>query len=69
MAEIHQFEARLIRLRDVAGLEEPNWQALRFGVEELRIASFAEPLGTRGKVSPKRLDRAFLELERRLGVV
>jgi ATP-dependent helicase HrpA len=63
------FEKRLERLRGASGIEEGEFARLRFAVEELRIALFAEPLGTRGKVSPKRLDKDFLTLERELGVV
>jgi hypothetical protein len=48
---------------------------LRFTVEELRVAVFAEPLGAkpfgnaRGKVSYKRLDREFSVIERNLGLI
>jgi ATP-dependent helicase HrpA len=66
MAVVHGFEARLERL---AGVADPDdWQDARFAVEELRVAMFAERLGTRGKMSPKRLGRTFLNLERQLGL-
>ena len=68
-AVVHGFEARLQRLRGASGLDEKDFMRLRFAVEELRIALFAEPLGTRGKVSPKRLDKDFLQHERQLGLV
>ena len=34
---------------------EPGWQALRWDLEELRVSLFAQELGTRGGVSPKKL--------------
>ena len=34
---------------------EPEWQALRWDLEELRVSQFAQELGTRGGVSPKKL--------------
>ncbi|MFW6094363.1 MAG: ATP-dependent RNA helicase HrpA [Pseudomonadota bacterium] len=69
MREIaHAFEKRLARLAEAPGLAGEDFQRLRFAVEELRVALFAEPLGTRGKVSHKRLDREFLEVERAMGI-
>ncbi|MDZ7669802.1 MAG: ATP-dependent RNA helicase HrpA [Gammaproteobacteria bacterium] len=69
---IHGFEERLARLAATPGIAADDadraCQRLRFAVEELRIALFAEPLGTRGKVSEKRLQREFLALERELGL-
>jgi len=62
------FAARLARLREEPGLEDSAWYQLRYGLEELRVALFAEPLGTRGKISPQRLDREYLEAERALGL-
>jgi ATP-dependent helicase HrpA len=62
------FAARLARLREHGGLADPDWQQLRFALEELRIALFAEPLGTRGKISPQRLDRECQQVERALGL-
>jgi ATP-dependent helicase HrpA len=69
MAVVDGFQVRLDRLVGTAGLDEAARQRLRFGLEELRIGLFAEPLGTRGKTSPKRLDREFVEVERELGLV
>jgi ATP-dependent helicase HrpA len=62
------FAVRLARLREQPGLEGPAWYRLRYALEELRVALFAEPLGTRGKISPQRLDREFLDAERALGL-
>jgi len=40
----------------------PGWIELRWMLEELRISLFAQELGTRGSVSPKRLARMLEEL-------
>jgi ATP-dependent helicase HrpA len=68
MAVARAFEARLERIAAASGVAEDDYQRLRFAVEELRVALFAEPVGTRGKVSAKRLAREFLDLERSLGL-
>jgi len=31
----------------------------RWGIEELRVSLFAQQLGTRGKISPKRLEKLW----------
>ena len=36
-------------------LGDPEWQALRWDLEELRVSLFAQELGARAGVSPKRL--------------
>ena len=36
-------------------LKRPGWQALRWELEELRVSVFAQELGARGGVSPKKL--------------
>ncbi len=69
IAVVTGFQERLERLAGASGTPDTEYQRLRFALEELRIALFAEPLGTRGKVSPKRLDRDFLALERAVGLV
>ncbi len=68
-AVVRAFEQRLDRLRARSREQDSRWQQLRFGVEELRLGLFAEPMGTRGKVSTKRLDADFLDRERELGLV
>ena len=65
---VRAFEARVDRLRRADGCPPEEAHRLRFAVEELRVALFAEPVGTRGKVSAKRLGRDVLELERALGL-
>ena len=66
---ISAFSDRLQHLREAGNASAGDWQNLRFMLEELKVAVFAEPLGTRGKASPKRLDRAMQQLERQLGLI
>ncbi|MEZ5560215.1 MAG: DUF3418 domain-containing protein [Pseudomonadales bacterium] len=67
-ADVAALQARLERLRSVPGMPAARWQTLRFLIEELRIGLFAEPLGTRGKVSLKRVRQTFLATEREFGL-
>ena len=46
---------------------DPNWE-LRHMLEELRVASFAQPIGTRIRVSVKRAVKRVEELERSAGI-
>jgi ATP-dependent helicase HrpA len=69
MAVVVGFEERLERLQQTPAGQDSRWQQLKFALEELRLGLFAEPVGTRGKVSPKRLDGEFLARERELGLV
>ena len=41
---------------------EPGWQALRWELEELRVSLFAQELGSRGGVSPKKLAQRLASL-------
>jgi ATP-dependent helicase HrpA len=41
---------------------EPEWQALRWDLEELRVSLFAQELGAKGGVSPKRLAARLAQL-------
>ena len=34
---------------------DPGWEALRWDLEELRVSLFAQELGAKGGVSPKKL--------------
>jgi ATP-dependent helicase HrpA len=68
MDEVRPLEQRYAALVDRLGrgvdgseLAELGWQ-----LEELRIATFAQPLGVRGQVSTKRLRRTLDRLEREL---
>ena len=40
----------------------PEWQALRWDLEELRVSLFAQELGSRGGVSPKKLAQRLAAL-------
>ena len=42
--------------------DDPDWQALRWDLEELRVSLFAQELGARGGVSPKRLAARLAQL-------
>ncbi len=60
-ATVQRFQRRIEqlpqRVRGSAAAARYRW-----GVEELRVSLFAQPLGTAGKVSPKRLERLWNEL-------
>ncbi|MFA7444219.1 MAG: ATP-dependent RNA helicase HrpA [Lysobacteraceae bacterium] len=62
MLEVVPFEQALDAARAAGRLDQPGWDELRWGVEELRISLFAQELGTRGSVSPKRLGRLLAAL-------
>ncbi|HVI58203.1 MAG TPA: DUF3418 domain-containing protein [Luteimonas sp.] len=48
---------------ELAGLAaEPGWQALRWDLEELRVSLFAQELGAKGGVSPKKLAARVAQL-------
>ncbi|HEY0661134.1 MAG TPA: ATP-dependent RNA helicase HrpA [Lysobacter sp.] len=67
-------QARMLELKPfvdalaaaVAGDEAaaPEWQALRWDLEELRVSLFAQELGARGGVSPKKLAQKLAGLRR-----
>ncbi len=49
-----------------AGVDgEPGWQALRWELEELRVSLFAQELGAKGGVSPKKLAQKLAALGQR----
>ncbi len=58
MAAVAVWQQRLDALA-AAGAEEADTAALRFAIEEFRIATFSQRVGTRGKVSAKRLASQF----------
>ena len=64
-------QARLLELRPYAEAVEaarargplpPAWEAFRHDLEELRVQTFAQELGTRRPVSHKRLARQLQQL-------
>jgi ATP-dependent helicase HrpA len=65
---LNGFAERIERLKSELG-ESPDWQRLRFLLEECRVGLFAERLGVREKASPKRLNRELETLERELGLI
>ncbi len=54
MLELAPFSAALTDAEARDEMDDPEWQALRWELEELRVSLFAQELGTRG-VSPKKL--------------
>ena len=57
-------QARMLELKPFADAlaaalaerpDDPHWQALRWDLEELRVSMFAQELGAKGGVSPKKL--------------
>ena len=63
MAAVVAWERRLARL----AATEDDVTELRFLVQELRIATFSQRIGTKGKVSAKRLEAQFAAAEARAG--
>jgi len=61
MLELAPFLAAL-RETDGVARTQPAWQTLRWAVEELRVSLFAQELGTREPVSPKRLGKLLAAL-------
>ena len=55
MLELKPFADALARAVQAGRAGDPGWQALRWDLEELRVQLFAQELGTRGGVSPKKL--------------
>ena len=64
MAQIKAFEGRLSRLAEPERHAMSDWQDLRFDLEELRVALFAERMAKKGVVSVKKMERRLLEAER-----
>lgn len=64
-ADLQSLEARIDVL--VAHGSDPDW-VLRHMLEELRVASFAQPVGTRYRVSVKRSVGRIEEYERSVGI-
>ncbi|HEY4555455.1 MAG TPA: ATP-dependent RNA helicase HrpA [Lysobacter sp.] len=60
MLELKPFADALDAAGDRAG--SPEWQALRWDLEELRVSLFAQELGARGGISPKKLAARLAQL-------
>jgi ATP-dependent helicase HrpA len=63
MLELKPFADALARARAAGVAHEPGWQALRWQLEELRVQLFAQELGTRTRISAKRLASMLAQLE------
>jgi ATP-dependent helicase HrpA len=55
MLELKPFADALAQAQQAGRAGDPGWQALRWDLEELRVQLFAQELGARGGVSPKKL--------------
>ncbi|KAF1703759.1 DUF3418 domain-containing protein [Pseudoxanthomonas kaohsiungensis] len=62
MLELKPFVDALSQARRRGQADEPGWQALRWDLEELRVSLFAQELGSRGGVSPKKLAQRLASL-------
>ena len=54
MLDLKAFADALANATAAGKGDDPEWQALRWDLEELRVSLFAQELGARG-VSPKKL--------------
>jgi ATP-dependent helicase HrpA len=64
-AEVGRLEARYrARVQAERGLRPPGEDEFRWLLEELRVSLFAQQLGTRTRVSARRLEEAWVERER-----
>ena len=64
MLEIKPFADALAKAAEEGVGDPPEWQALRWDLEELRVSLFAQELGARGGVSPKKLAQRLAQLRR-----
>ena len=55
MLDLKPFSDALRDVTDAGLAQAPAWQALRWELEELRVSLFAQELGAKGGVSPKKL--------------
>ncbi|TWI14106.1 ATP-dependent RNA helicase HrpA [Aerolutibacter ruishenii] len=62
MLELKPFADALATATARGRAGETGWQALRWDLEELRVSLFAQELGTKGGVSPKRLATRLAQL-------
>ena len=64
MLELKPFTDALAQADEEGEAGLPEWQALRWDLEELRVSLFAQELGARGGVSPKKLAQRLATLRR-----
>ena len=62
MLEIKPFSDALATATAAGHADRAEWQALRWDLEELRVSLFAQELGTRRPVSPKKLAARLAQL-------
>ncbi|RDZ26951.1 ATP-dependent RNA helicase HrpA [Lysobacter silvisoli] len=62
MLELKPFADALAAATAAGQADAPGWQALRWELEELRVSLFAQELGVRGGVSPKKLAQRLGQL-------
>lgn len=62
MLELHPFLEALQKGREQGMQDRPQWQALRWDVEELRVSLFAQELIGRGGISAKKVAQRAAEL-------
>ena len=62
MLELKPFADALADAVANGDADAPGWQALRWDLEELRVSLFAQELGARGGVSPKKLAQRLASL-------
>ncbi|WP_447729766.1 ATP-dependent RNA helicase HrpA [Pseudoxanthomonas suwonensis] len=62
MLELKPFTDALAAATARGDAGQPEWQSLRWDVEELRVLLFAQELGARGGVSPKKLAQKLAAL-------
>ena len=64
MLELKPFADALMQAELEGEAGEPGWQDLRWDLEELRVSLFAQELGARSGVSPKKLAQRLASLRR-----
>ncbi|AWV08178.1 DUF3418 domain-containing protein [Marilutibacter maris] len=64
MLELKPFVDALDAARTQGRADDPAWRAFAHDLEELRVSLFAQELGTRGGVSPKKLAQRLQSLDR-----
>ncbi|MFZ5662676.1 MAG: ATP-dependent RNA helicase HrpA [Pseudomonadota bacterium] len=62
MLELKPFADALAQAAEQGEAHAPEWQALRWDLEELRVSLFAQELGAKGGVSPKKLAQRLAAL-------
>ncbi len=63
MLELKPFADALADARDCGVDDAPDWQALRWELEEFRVSLFAQELGARGGISAKKLATRLARLK------